>query len=166
MARNTTTASLSSAHIGPAWCLFLVLVLTLSGCNTQNIRASDPVAIREHAAAAYQNNDWETAEQDYLYLTRNAAAGAEDWFRLGNIYARTNRAEAAVTAYREALKQDQGNSNVWYNLAVVQLRQATQTFIDMVNHTDVNDPLNLRARYAVTTVTDLLESRFNTPDAE
>ena len=166
MARKTTPASLSSAHIGPAWCLFLVLVLTLSGCNTQNIRASDPVALRDHAAAAYQNDDWETAEQDYLYLTRNATAGAEDWFRLGNIYAHTNRPDDAIAAYREALKQDQGNTNVWYNLGVVQLRQATKTFIDMVNHTDVNDPLNQRARYAVTTVTELLESRFNTPDAE
>ena len=166
MARQTPTASLPSAHIGPAWCLTLVLVLTLSACNTQNIRASDPGALRDHAAAAYQNDDLDTAEQDYLYLTRNATAGAEDWFRLGNIYARTNRADAAVTAYREALKFDQGKSNVWYNLGMVQLRQATQTFVDMVNHTDVNDPLNLRARYAVTTVTELLESRFNTPDAE
>lgn len=166
MTRDTSPASISSTRVGPGWCLSLVLVLFLSGCNTQTVRESDPVAVRDHADAAYRNEDWQTAEQDYFFLTRNASAGAEDWFRLGNIYARTNRPDEAIAAYREALQQDQSNSDVWFNLGMVQLRQATQTFIDMVNHTDVQDPLNLRARYAVTTITELLETRFHTPDAE
>ena len=166
MARTIIPASISSTHVGPGCCLSLILALVLTGCDTLNIRESEPTAIRNHADAAYQSEDWKTAEEDYLYLTRNAAAGAEDWFRLGNIYAHTKRPDDAIAAYREALRQDQGNSNVWYNLGVVQLRQATQTFIDMVNHTDVNDPLNLRARYAVSTITELLETRFNTHNAE
>ena len=166
MVRKIIPASISSAHAGPGRCLSLVLALALAGCNTQNIQESDPGAIRSHADTAYLNEDWQSAEQDYLHLTRHAGAGAEDWFRLGNIYARTNRPDEAVAAYHEALKYDQGNSDVWYNLGMVQLRQATQTFIDMVNHTDVNHPLNLRARYAVTAITELLETRFNAPAAE
>lgn len=166
MVRKTIHASISSAHAGPVRCLSLVLAFVLTGCNTQNIQDTDPDAIRTHADAAYQNEDWLSAEQDYLYLTRQAGAGAEDWFRLGNIYARTKRPDKAVAAYHEALKYDQRNSEVWNNLGMVQLRQATQTFIDMVNHTDVNDPLNLRARYAVTAITELLETRFNAPVAE
>ncbi|MGH8120934.1 MAG: tetratricopeptide repeat protein [Gammaproteobacteria bacterium] len=166
MARDTIPASISSTRVGPGWCLSLVLALVLSGCNTQTIRESDPAAVRAHADTAYRNEDWQTAEQDYFFLTRNTSAVAEDWFRLGNIYARTNRPDAAIAAYREALKQDQDNGDAWFNLGMVQLRQATQTFIDMVNHTDVQDPLNLRARYAVTTITELLETRFTTPAAE
>ena len=167
MVQNTIPASITSVQVGPGRCLsLLALALALSACNTQNIQDSDPAAIRDRAAAAYQNEDWTSAGQDYLYLTRNATAGAEDWFRLGNIYVHTNRPDDAIAAYREALARDQGNSDIWYNLGMVQLRQATQTFIDMVNHTDANDPLNLRARYAVTTVTELLENRFNTLDAE
>lgn len=166
MARKTHPASISSVPAGPGRCLSLVLALALAGCNTPNIRGSDPGALRSHADIAYQNENWQSAEQDYLYLTRHQGSGAEDWFRLGNIYARTSRPVEAVAAYHEALKYDQGNSDVWNNLGMVQLRQATQTFIDMVNHTDVNDPLNLRARYAVTAITELLETRFNAPAAE
>ena len=166
MVRKTIPASISSAHVGPGRCLSLVLAFALAGCNTQNLRESDPDAVRTRADAAYQNEDWQSAEQDYLYLTRHRGTGAGDWFRLGNIYAHTNRPDDAVAAYHEALKYDQGNSDVWNNLGMIQLRQATQTFIDMVNHTDVNDPLNLRARYAVTAITELLETRFNTSDAE
>jgi Tfp pilus assembly protein PilF len=146
--------------------LSLVFAFALAGCETQNLRESDSDAIRTHADATYQNEDWQSAEQDYLYLTRQAGASSEDWFRLGNIYAHTDRPDDAIAAYREALKYDQGNSDVWNNLGMIQLRQATQTFIDMVDHTDVNDPLNLRARYAVTAITELLESRFGTSDAE
>jgi len=144
----------------------LVLALALAGCNTQYLLKSDADAIREHADAAYQNKDWQAAKQDYMYLTRQAGAGARDWYRLGNIYAYTNQPDDAVAAYHEALKYDQGNSDIWNNLGLVQLRQATQTFIDMVNHTDANDPLNTRARYAVTTITELLEAQFNAPAGE
>lgn len=166
MVRKTIPASISSAHVGPGRFLSLLLAFALAGCNTQFLRESDPDTLRAHADTAYQDEDWQAAAQDYLYLTRQAGAGARDWYRLGNIYAHMNRPDDAVAAYREALKYDHGNSDVWYNLGLVQLRQATQTFIDMVNHTDANDPLNVRARYAVTAITELLETGFHTSDAE
>jgi Tfp pilus assembly protein PilF len=166
MVRKTIPASISLAHVGSGRCLSLILAFALAGCNTQNLRESDPDTIRAHADTAYQNGEWQTAERDYEYLTRHAGTGARDWYRLGNVYAHMNRPDDAVASYREALKYDQGNSDVWNNLGLVQLRQATQTFIDMVNHTDANDPLNLRARYAVTAITELLETTFRTPDAE
>lgn len=166
MARTTIPSGITSVPGGPGWYLSLILVLLLTGCDMQNIRASDPAATRDRAAAAYQNDDWQAAEQDYLQLTRNNTATAEDWFRLGNIYARTNRPDDAVAAYRQALQRDQNNGTVRYNLGIVQLRQATQTFIEMVNHTDVNDPLNMRARYAVTAITELLETRFNNTETK
>mgnify|MGYP003334854023 CR=1 FL=1 len=159
---NMVRAPVSIVNTAPGWLLALILTLTLTACDNANIRtSSDRAAVRARAETAYLNGDWRTAEQHYLYLTGQDGTTAEDWYRLGNIYARTSQPDQAIAAYREALKRDQNNSSTWYNLGIVQLRQATKTFIDMVNRTDVNDPLNMRARYAVTAITELLEDRFN-----
>ena len=166
MVHKTIPASISLARVGTGRCLSLVLAFVLAGCTTENLRESDSGSIRSHADTAYQEGDWQGARQDYEYLTRNGGGGALEWYRLGNVYAHLNRPDDAIAAYREALKYDQGNSEVWNNLGLVQLRQAMQTFIDMVDHTDANDPLNIRARYAVSAITELLEARFGTPDAQ
>lgn len=152
-------------------CLMCLVYFIISACNTQNLRDSgsdsELVMQREQqAGTAYQNEDWQTAENLYLELTGEEPANAEYWFRLGNIYTRTGRLDAAVTAYRNALSRDNGYSKAWNNLGFVYLRQATDTFKDMLQHTDKNDPLNQRAILVINSVGDLMVSGFdkNAPD--
>lgn len=146
------------------WFTSILFLLILSGCNLQNLQPSPDLSSliesQNKAHEAYQNEDWQTAEKEYLFLTRNYPREIEPWFRLGNIYARTNRLDAAVAAYREALVRDQKNSKIWHNLGIVHLRQATHTFIEMQEYTDANDPLNVRARLAVDAVDELMANRF------
>ena len=145
---------------------FLVLVM-LTGCDLQNLRPdnnskdlSEFMEVEKRANTAYQKEDWATAEKEYLHLTRQIPAQSEPWFRLGNIYARTNRLDAAVATYREALVRDPNNSKIWHNLGIVQLRQATGTFIQVVDLTEEGDPLNSRGKHVVNSVTELLSSGF------
>ena len=144
--------------------VFLVVVI-LTGCDLQNLRPtnndlSEFIEVEKRANIAYQKEDWATAEKEYLQLTQQVPAQSEPWFRLGNVYARTNRLDAAVSTYKEALKRDPGNSKIWHNLGIVQLRQATSTFIQVVNLTEEDDPLNSRGKQVVNSVTELLSSGF------
>ncbi len=141
----------------------LFITTVLSGCNELNIQPSatttdlgEYLEIQNRANEAYQKEDWKNAEKDYKLLTQKTPGDVEPWFRLGNIYARTNNLDMAVSAYREALVRDQKNSKIWHNLGIVQLKQATNTFIEMVEYTDINDPLNKRARIYVNGMEDLM----------
>ena len=145
----------------PAIILFLLI---LTGCELQNLQPnadlSSLTAVQQRANEAYQNEDWKTAEKEYHYLAKNLPSEIEPWFRLGNIYARTGKLDAAVSAYREALVRDTKNSKIWHNLGIVQLRQATNTFVEMLAYTDPNDPLNQRARHVVNTMGEMMTTGF------
>ncbi len=148
--------------------IFLILVShNLVGCSLQNIQSdkpspelSDIVQLEQTAKKAYLSEDWATAEKAYKNLTLQIPGDAEPWFRLGNIYARTNNLDAAVATYREALIRDPKNSKIWHNLGVIQLKQAANTFLEMQQYTEENDPLSLRARYAVNSIANLIDSGF------
>ena len=154
--------------------MLLVLSLILSGCNLQNLKPSGDTAkdisdiaeINRTAQVAYQNEDWKTAEIAYLKLTEKVPAEPEPWFRLGNIYARTERLDAAVAAYRNALARNSESGKIWHNLGIVHLRQATNTFREMLEYTDENDPLNARAKNVINSVTHLMGTGFETAGKE
>ncbi len=145
-------------------CLSVLFLLIFTGCDIQNLQPnpdlSSLVEVQKRADAAYQNEDWKTAEKEYLYLAKNLPGEIEPWFRLGNIYARTGQLDAAVSAYREALVRDTKNSKIWHNLGIVQLRQATNTFVEMLDYTNPDDPLNQRAKQIVDTMGDLMANRL------
>jgi len=149
-----------------------IIVLHLAGCNLPNLKPEQPspsqsniAQLEQKAREAYQNEDWEISEEAYKDLTLQAPDMVEPWFRLGNIYAQTNRLDAAVAAYREALALDPENTKVWHNLGVIQLRQAANTFLEMRQHTEENDPLGLRARYAINSIVNLINTDFQ-PESE
>jgi len=68
------------------------------------------------------------------------------WFRLGNIYVRTNRPVAAINLYREAVLRDPKYGKAWYNLSIVQLKQTAYSLNEMLLYTDINDPLYDKAK--------------------
>ena len=148
--------------------LLIILITALPGCDAQILKPSgnssrdisDIAETSKKAQIAYQNKDWETAEIEYLKLTKKVPTEAEPWFRLGNIYARTEQLDAAIAAYRNALIRDSGNSKIWNNLGIVQLRQATNTFIEMLEYTNADDPLNARAKNVINSVSNLMGSGF------
>ena len=154
--------------------ILLILITALPGCDLQNLKPSgntskdlsNIVELNKTAQIAYQNEDWKTAEIAYLKLTEKVPAEPEPWFRLGNIYARTEQLDAAIFSYRKALIHDPKNSKIWHNLGVVQLRQATNTFIEMLEYTNEDDPLNRRAKNVIKSVSNLMASGFETVGKE
>ena len=83
----------------------------LSACAQTNNKEDDvqPQNMFEVEALAnqtYENNQWHESEKHYTVLVEKIPENAIHWFRLGNIYARTQRPDAAVVAYRESLIRD------------------------------------------------------------
>lgn len=158
----------------PTRLIFLILItLSLSGCNLLNIQADQPTPelseladLEKKANEAYENEDWATAEEAYKSLSAQVPRDPQPWFRLGNVYARANNLDAAVAAYKEALIRDHKNSKAWHNLGVIQLRQSANTFLEMQQFTEENDPLSIRARYAVNSIANLIDSGFQPDDRQ
>ena len=147
--------------------ILIIATVNLIGCNLQNIQSDRPspdlseiTQLEQEAKKAYLNEDWATAEKAYQQLTIQIPGEVEPWFRLGNVYARTNQLNAAVVTYREALIREPKNSKIWHNLGVIQLKQAANTFLEMQLYTEENDPLGVRARHAVNSIANLIDSGF------
>ncbi len=124
MARNLTAID---------WCpwgavVLCGVVLILAGCSAINGH-EDVYAMSKEAAIAFDNQEDAKAEQLYKGLVKQAPNDAENWFRLGNLYARTNHPDQAVEAYQRALMADGNNPKIWHNLGVVRLRQAWASLI-------------------------------------
>jgi cytochrome c-type biogenesis protein CcmH/NrfG len=95
----------------------LILILFgLIACNTGNLvpeqetTLADVAGTERNANQAYHEEDWITAEREYTKLTGMTPTNAEPWFRLGNVYARLNRPNDALLAYREALVRGNAES--------------------------------------------------------
>lgn len=106
---------------------------------------SDTGQVLALAEAAYAAKDWEAAEKHYVSTTRAIPKEATPWFRLGNIYARTDRPDFAVRAYKEALLRDPEMGKAWYNMGLVQLRQSANSFLQMRTYTKDNSESQIRA---------------------
>jgi cytochrome c-type biogenesis protein CcmH/NrfG len=119
MARNLTTIPLYAV---------VLCGVALGGCSTINGH-EDVYAMSKEAAIAFDNQEDAKAEQLYKGLIRQAPNDSENWFRLGNLYARTNHPDQAIEAYQRALLADGNNSKIWHNLGIVRLRQAWASLI-------------------------------------
>ncbi len=152
--------------------LLLPILMSLVACNLQNTKSisaneteaeenlEELIKLKQNAQAAYQDKDWDKAVDYYGTLSQRMPKDAEIWFRLGNSYARLNKHGAAIQSYQQALSRDPRNSKTWHNLGIVQLKLATNTFIEMQNNTNADDPLNRRATYVINAITNLLEQDF------
>jgi len=104
-------------------------ILLFSGCapGTAVIRQTaeaDLVRTEMLASSAYANTDWLTSEKHYSDMIRSGSQQALHWYRLGNIYAYTSRPDAAIVAYREAIRLQPDMAEAWYNLGIIQLKQS------------------------------------------
>ncbi len=102
----------------------LLLCAAGAGCAGMDRSAGeDMVKAQRDAQAAFDSGENVRAEVLYKGLLRSNPNDGETWFRLGNLYARTDNADQAVTAYLTALSLNGGDARAWHNLGVVRLRQ-------------------------------------------
>jgi len=130
--------------------LLTFIVLWLTGCQMigYSLTKLDEKNINveyDQAMQAYSNKNWQLAEEKLVYLKQFNPDDSQVYFKLGNIYARQDKYEQAVDAYQEALLRDSENPKIWHNLGVVQLRQASISFLRTTQFSDIKDPLHQRS---------------------
>lgn len=119
--------------------------------------AGDLTALEKAAEETYSEQDWAASELHFIALTRRVPTAVEPWFKLGNIYARTDRLALAVRAYREVVMREAKHSRAWHNMGVIQLRQAALTFTELEKVAPEDDPLAVRGAKLGKAVLQLLE---------
>lgn len=130
--------------------LIAMIVLTISACASTSKKGQKDkvqvnlVAVEARAESAYREGQLELAEGLYRKLLAEKTNYAPAWFRLGNIYTRTNRLEAAVNAYQNCISSDKEFAKAWHNLAIVHVRQATDILIEAQNHLIVDTSAKTR----------------------
>ena len=113
--------------------LFLLCAM-LSACvsnrPTKKSTGDDAMAIEERAENYYKNANLLLAEAEFQNLLNIAPRYSKAWFRLGNIYLRSNQLDAAITHYEKAIEIDPKLAKAWHNLALARIRQATNTLVE------------------------------------
>ncbi len=139
--------------INSRYSITIMLLLTLAACGqlglkkeTEEVAKPDLLELQKQAETAYLNNDMAASERDYNILVQELPEIAEHWFRLGNIYVRTNRPGAAINLYREAVLREPKYAKAWFNLSIVQLKQTAYSLNEMLLHVDNNDPLYTKGK--------------------
>ncbi len=128
----------------------ILLCMVLAACTSvpavSEKSRQDIFEIEKLAISTYENAQWAKSEEYYRELVERTPEESMNWFRLGNIYARTNRPDAAILAYREALLRDNEFSRAWYNMGIIQLQQAAHSFNEMHFYVDSADPLHIHSQ--------------------
>lgn len=107
------------------------LLILVAGCSstsqsTQHGGRKDIMEIQVKAEQAYSMARLDQSESLYLQVLESIPNYAPAWFRLGNIYTRTGRQEAAINAYRRCIELEPTNKKALYNMSLVRLKQSTQ----------------------------------------
>ena len=141
--------------------LFLCLTIGFCSCTLTQTRedaalTTDMFEIERLANAAYEAGNYEESEKYYTVLVKQVPQESQNWFRLGNAYARTKKMDSAVLAYREALVRDPEFNKAWYNLGLVQLRQSLNSFVEMQLYADKTDPLYTKSKELIDGILGLL----------
>lgn len=77
------------------------------------------------AQLAYNEGRMGDAERFLHQITESHPSAAPAWLRLGNVFYRTGRYDAAVHAYEQALRYEPKNGLAWHNLALTRMQQAS-----------------------------------------
>lgn len=107
----------------------LLLISLVQGCtSTTPTKPSANQLIDAFARAerSYDQGLLSDAEQQYRQITLSHPDYYEAWFKLGNIYTRTDQLPAAVLAYEECTRREPEELRCWNNLAIARLKQSIQ----------------------------------------
>ncbi len=130
--------------------LLCALLLALVGCASMSPkpegRSADNIkATAARAEESYEKADWATAATAYGVLVEELPQDTQLWFRYANALARSDQPERAVTAYREVLARDAHYAKAWFNMGIVQLRQAANSFSRIDGNISAADPLRAQS---------------------
>ena len=130
--------------------LFLFISGFVAGCqnmasNGAGSQNDDLFALKQQAALAYSEKRYAEALPLFQKLNREVPSDALLWLRTGNVHARLNQPVEAISSYEQAVKFDSQLAKAWHNMGIIQLRQAANTFTQMVQHLNPGDPLYQRA---------------------
>ena len=124
----------------------IALCVAVAGCGAMETRnetgAEEFLKMQREAQAAFDSGENARAEVLYKGLVRAMPNDAEAWFRLGNLYARSDNAEQAVEAYLRCLSLNGNDARAWHNLGVVRLRQAWASLLRANTLTAPPEPIN------------------------
>jgi opacity protein-like surface antigen len=107
-----------------------LLSLVSSGCSTTVQEKLAREQSVESAINWYKTGDLLSAEQHLQWLHRKGLGTDKSWKLLGNIYFRQYRFQASQSAYRNSLRMNAADKEVWFNLALLSLRQTTNILMD------------------------------------
>ena len=141
--------------------LLCAILITIAGCASTSTKSarSNPDDIKATAARAeesYARADWASAAEAYGVLVEKMPQDTNLWFRFANSLARSEQPDRAVTAYREVLVRDARSSKAWFNMGIVQLRQAANSFLRMNNNIAPDDPLRAQGEQVYGAIMQLL----------
>ncbi|WP_076410081.1 tetratricopeptide repeat protein [Shewanella sp. UCD-KL12] len=126
--------------------LLMAGLLILSGCASSH-KEDKPegnqeiMTLQSEAEQAYKMARLDQAESLYLQVLTSVPNYAPAWFRLGNIYTRTGRHDAAIAAYMRCLELEPANQKAWYNMSLVRIKQSTQVLSSAARQGDQNTPV-------------------------
>lgn len=83
----------------------------------------------ENATAAYQQGDLQLAEGLWRRLLERDPSLLDAWCHLGHIGFRQHAYEAALSAYQKCLQYQPQQPEIWHNMAVIKLREASELLI-------------------------------------
>ncbi|MCL1066074.1 tetratricopeptide repeat protein [Shewanella olleyana] len=127
----------------------LVLIsisLFISGCAGAS-KPKEPegnqqiMVLQSEAETAYKMAMLDKAESLYIEVLTSVPNYAPAWFRLGNIYTRTGRQEAAISAYSKCLELEPDNQKAWYNISLVRIKQSTQVLSTASRQGNLDSPV-------------------------
>lgn len=144
-------------------CLAFFLLLALVGCTTpaqkhDAVPSEDLATTRARAEQSYENADWRTAAEAYGVLVAATSTDVDLWFRYANALARSDQSERAVLAYREVLTRDKNYAKAWFNMGIVQLRDAADSFSAMNTNVDGSDSLRSQSEQMYRDISRILDN--------
>lgn len=101
------------------------------GCQTTRPQVAE-MALKpaiENATMAYQQGDLQLAEGLWRQLLERDPSLLVAWCHLGHIGFRQHAYQASLSAYQKCLRYQPQQPEIWHNMAVIKLRQASELLI-------------------------------------
>lgn len=105
--------------------IIITALILLTGCASK-VPIGNLTLKLEKANQFYTQGSLTDAEYLYRSVIQRSPGLSVVWFRLGNIYVRTNQLEAAINAYRQATKINPKEEQYWINYSAARLKQAQE----------------------------------------
>ncbi|WP_335920306.1 tetratricopeptide repeat protein [Shewanella algae] len=137
--------------------LMCTLMLIMQGCASQTQHQGNQaiMEIQARAEHAYKLAMMDQAESLYLEVLRSVPNYAPGWFRLGNIYTRTGRQDAAIAAYQRCIELEPDNQKAWYNMSLVRLKQSAQVLEIAQQHGDTSSVVHRQMKALLQAIYEL-----------